>query len=118
MNSEDDARLRQLLARQQELQRLINMLRGNDASRDDLPTKRLNDNEDSDLIDSVGNDIAGELFLLRAAIQRLESGEFGQCMKCTKRIPDERLNAFAYATLCAECANQSGAESGELHYRA
>ncbi|NNE59329.1 MAG: hypothetical protein HKN35_00360, partial [Woeseia sp.] len=94
MNSQDDdARLRQLLARQEELTRLIDLLRGNDASHDDLPTKRLqNTEEDSDLIDSVGNDVAGELLLLRAAIQRLESGVFGQCVKCTAQISDKRLD--------------------------
>ena len=37
------------------------------------------------------------------AIQRLITGEYGQCMDCSKKIQEERLNAKPYAMYCIEC---------------
>ena len=38
-----------------------------------------------------------------AALQRIEDGTYGTCTNCGKSIPQERLEARAYATLCIDC---------------
>ncbi|WP_374763855.1 TraR/DksA family transcriptional regulator [Yunchengibacter salinarum] len=39
-----------------------------------------------------------------AALKRLESGEFGACLKCGDDIPLKRLALDPSATVCADCA--------------
>jgi RNA polymerase-binding protein DksA len=38
-----------------------------------------------------------------AALKRIEDGTYGQCSNCGKQIPEERLEALPYATLCIDC---------------
>ena len=41
-----------------------------------------------------------------AALQRIEDGAYGQCTNCGRQIPEERLEARPYATLCIDCQRQ------------
>ena len=43
------------------------------------------------------------LNLIESAISRLETGHYGMCMQCGKRIPEKRLEAIPYALLCIDC---------------
>lgn len=36
------------------------------------------------------------------ALARIEAGSYGMCAVCGKEIPEERLDAVPYATLCLE----------------
>jgi DnaK suppressor protein len=36
------------------------------------------------------------------ALWRIESGTYGMCAACGKPIPEERLDAVPYATLCLD----------------
>jgi DnaK suppressor protein len=38
-----------------------------------------------------------------AALSRLELGDYGLCTACGNPIPEERLEAVPYATLCVGC---------------
>ena len=38
-----------------------------------------------------------------AALQRIEDGTYGTCTNCSGRIPEERLEALPWATLCIDC---------------
>ena len=38
-----------------------------------------------------------------AALRRIEDGTYGTCTNCGKRIPEERLEALPWATLCIDC---------------
>jgi DnaK suppressor protein len=38
-----------------------------------------------------------------AALQRIENGTYGTCTNCGKQIPEERLEALPWATLCIDC---------------
>jgi YteA family regulatory protein len=38
-----------------------------------------------------------------AALKRIEDGTYGTCTNCGKQIPQERLEARPYATLCIDC---------------
>ena len=38
-----------------------------------------------------------------AALTRIEEGTFGTCATCGKKIPEERLEARPWASLCIDC---------------
>ena len=38
-----------------------------------------------------------------AALQRIEEGTYGKCVNCGAAIPEERLEAMPWATLCIDC---------------
>ena len=38
-----------------------------------------------------------------AALQRIEEGTYGKCVRCGNEIPAERLEAMPRATLCVTC---------------
>ena len=38
-----------------------------------------------------------------AALARIQEGTFGVCANCGTPIPEERLRALPYATLCIDC---------------
>ncbi len=54
-------------------------------------------------IEAIGAQEMKRLRLIDSALLRIESERYGQCMKCGKRIPRERLEAIPYALLCIEC---------------
>jgi DnaK suppressor protein len=45
---------------------------------------------------------------VEAALQRLDDGTYGTCGVCGRKIPDERLHAVPYATLCLDDARAQG----------
>lgn len=51
-----------------------------------------------------------ELASIDIALDRMKSGNYGQCEICNGKIPLARLNALPYATTCIEC--QRAAETG------
>ena len=71
--------------------------------------------EPKDLVDIAADDVvrktlealgSQELKRLRAigaALSRIESGRYGQCVKCSKKIPQERLTVLPYALMCIDC---------------
>jgi DnaK suppressor protein len=47
---------------------------------------------------------------VNAAIQRLDAGTYGTCVRCGRAISRRRLEVLPYASLCIEC--QEAAERG------
>jgi RNA polymerase-binding transcription factor DksA len=43
------------------------------------------------------------LELVDAAIERLDAGTFGSCLRCGTTIPDERLEVLPWAAFCVPC---------------
>ena len=43
---------------------------------------------------------------IAAALQRIESGDYGYCLSCEEPIASERLALDPGATLCIDCANK------------
>ena len=48
-----------------------------------------------------------QLQRIEASLRRLESGEFGLCLRCGEPIAPKRLAFDPTAPLCVDCANQS-----------
>ena len=49
-----------------------------------------------------------------AALDRLDAGTYGQCEKCGKEIPEERLQALAYASRCVDCEQRVEQEGDDV----
>jgi RNA polymerase-binding transcription factor DksA len=43
---------------------------------------------------------------VRAALVRLDSGDYGRCENCGRVIAEDRLDALPYARYCLDCADQ------------
>lgn len=48
---------------------------------------------------------AKRLTSIENALKRISEGRYGICLKCGKKIPEERLRAMPSAVLCIECKN-------------
>jgi DnaK suppressor protein len=47
------------------------------------------------------------------ALNRLDAGTYGHCLRCGKSIPSKRLDAMIYASRCIQCEQQVE-EEGDL----
>jgi RNA polymerase-binding protein DksA len=61
------------------------------------------DDIDRKMIEAIGSQELKRLKLIDSALTRIQQGKYGLCMKCGKRIPQDRLEAIPYALLCIEC---------------
>ncbi|MDR2518241.1 MAG: TraR/DksA family transcriptional regulator [Spirochaetaceae bacterium] len=64
------------------------------------------DDIDRKMIEAIGAQELKRLKLIDSALTRIQQGKYGLCMKCGKRIPQDRLEAIPYALMCIECKTQ------------
>ncbi len=68
---------------------------------DDLAAEREND----EVLEGMGINAQHEVRMINAALQRIESGAFGECVKCGDTISQERLDVLPYTPFCRKCAS-------------
>jgi RNA polymerase-binding protein DksA len=78
----------------------LNLRRGYEADSKER-AKQLEDNE---VVDALGNEARAEIAKISAALQRMDSGDFGICVECGMPISEGRIAAYPYADECIECA--------------
>lgn len=106
MSAASDKALRKTLeAKKRELtERLTrisaNLRRGYEADS----KERAKQQEDNEVVDALGNEARAEIAKITAALQRMDSGEFGNCTECGMPIEAGRLKAYPYADECIDCA--------------
>jgi len=61
------------------------------------------DDIDRKMIEAIGSQELKRLRTIDSALTRIKQGKYGLCMKCAKKIPQERLEALPYALMCVEC---------------
>ena len=64
------------------------------------------DDIDRKMIEAIGSQELKRLKSIEAALTRIKQGKYGHCIKCSKRIPQERLVAIPYALMCIECKSE------------
>jgi len=64
------------------------------------------DDIDRKMIEAIGVQELKRLKLIESAITRIKQGKYGHCIKCGKRIPQDRLIAIPYALMCIECKSE------------
>lgn len=64
--------------------------------------------EDTDrkMLESMSEKDIKRMQLIDSALARIEQGKYGKCIKCAKKIPDDRLRAIPYALMCIECQSE------------
>ena len=67
---------------------------------DDLAAER----EGDEVLEATGEAGQAEIRKIRAALQRIEAGVYGECVRCGAEIPEERLDALPWTPLCRSCA--------------
>ncbi|MCH5290300.1 MAG: TraR/DksA family transcriptional regulator [Treponema sp.] len=61
---------------------------------------------DRALLDSLGYQDQQRLTMINGALDRIQQGNYGLCLRCGKSIPEGRLEAIPYAALCVTCQQQ------------
>lgn len=67
------------------------------------PIDMASDDIDRKMLESLGAKDLKRMRLIDSALTRIETGKYGICLKCGKKIPRERLEAIPYALMCIEC---------------
>ena len=60
--------------------------------------------ENDDVLNAIDGEAQQTIKLIDAALARIKSGRYGTCASCGEKIPNERLAALPYATVCIKCA--------------
>lgn len=67
---------------------------------EELATER----EDDETLERLGQSGQAEMAQIRAALDRIDSGEYGICVTCGDAISDERLDLLPFTPFCRKCA--------------
>ncbi len=67
---------------------------------EDLATER----ETDEVLEGMGASGLHEIRQIEAALQRIETGDYGWCMKCGAEVAAERLDALPHTPFCRNCA--------------
>jgi DnaK suppressor protein len=94
---------------------LNNLHRENSVSLEDETGELVSGSADQHLADTATETVDREigttleehderlLAEIDAALRRIEEGTYGKCVNCGAPIPQERLEAMPWATLCIDC---------------
>ncbi len=59
-----------------------------------------------EVLDALENSALDEVALIRAALQRIADGAYGDCATCGQKIGKNRLEALPSTPQCIDCAKQ------------
>lgn len=65
------------------------------------------DNYEQEFTLSLMQNEEGVLDLVESALERIEEGEYGDCVECGGKIPKTRLSALPYTPHCVKCAGKA-----------
>ncbi len=97
-----EAKLAELESRQELIERDLSETPDADSS------ERAVQMEDDEALEAQGALVAQEIASIRRALDRIEDGSYGSCVKCGADISDGRLEARPEAALCIKCASEGG----------
>ncbi|SHL98380.1 transcriptional regulator, TraR/DksA family [Roseovarius litoreus] len=60
--------------------------------------------EGDQVLEHLGQSGQDEIARIRAALQRIRDGGYGECVRCGERISAERLNVLPETPFCKDCA--------------
>jgi RNA polymerase-binding transcription factor DksA len=61
------------------------------------------EHESDEVLEQLGKSGQQEIARIRAALQRMRDGTYGQCVRCSAQISGERLATLPETPLCKEC---------------
>lgn len=102
----------QLLSRETELRARMDRLKHDERRTDGaLPAdfeEQATELENEEVRTALSDSGRVELVQIRAALDRMDAGDFGECVNCGEPIADARLQAVPFALRCLSCATESG----------
>lgn len=60
--------------------------------------------EGDEVLEDLGQAGTAEIAQIRAALDRIDTGEYGYCMTCGEVISEERLDVLPATPFCRKCA--------------
>ncbi len=66
--------------------------------------ERAVEREGDEVLEVLGQSLQGEVRMIRAAVARTASGDYGICTHCGNPIASARLDALPWTPYCRECA--------------
>lgn len=72
---------------------------------EDLAVER----EEDEVLEQMGLSGQAEIRMIRAALDRMDAGEYGDCVRCGDAILPERLDVLPFTPLCRNCAGAAKA---------
>lgn len=60
--------------------------------------------EGDEVLESIGVGSQAEMRAINAALQRIEVGEYGACVRCGAEISEARLDLLPFTPFCKDCA--------------
>lgn len=60
--------------------------------------------EGDEVLEGLGTRSAAEVAQIKAALARIDAGEYGICVTCGKEIAEERLDLLPATPFCRTCA--------------
>ena len=108
---------RRLEEKQAEIQRHIAALTGSPTLPEDSiqasdgvlePEEEAVDLEETDVEQAILDNERALLAEVQQALARIENGTYGICINCGQPIPDKRLEAIPWASLCVTCEQEQG----------
>ncbi len=61
------------------------------------------ESENDEVLERVGGMALDEIRKIKQALAKIDSGTYGVCERCDKKIAPQRLKALPYATTCIKC---------------
>jgi RNA polymerase-binding transcription factor len=108
---------KRLEEKQTELQQHIAALTGNPVQPEDAIQasdgdveleEEAVDLEETDVDQAILDNEKTLLFEVQQALARIDNGTYGICSNCGQPIPEKRLEAIPWATLCVTCESEAG----------
>jgi len=97
-----EARLTELQARLQEIDEALDSHQSKDW--EELATER----EGDEVLEQMGSSGRVEITKIKAALDRVDEGEFGYCVSCGDEISADRLDVVPHTPFCRNCADKRG----------
>lgn len=97
-----EARLAELQERLREIDDALDSQQTKDW--EELATER----EGDEVLEQMGSSGQVEIAKIKAALDRMDEGEFGYCVSCGDEISPERLDVVPYTPFCRSCAEKRG----------
>lgn len=97
-----ETRLSELMERLQEIDETLDSHQSKDW--EELATER----EGDEVLEQMGSSGKIEITKIKAALARMDEGEFGFCVQCGAEISEERLDIVPHTPFCRTCADKRG----------
>ena len=66
------------------------------------------ESEMDEVLETLGQAGVTEVQAIKAALERIEKGTYGECVRCGEDISEARLDVLPHTPLCKDCAHEVG----------